>query len=60
MLLQESFYELKSKGIAQPSREVGCTKEPRVVAIILATPVARRHSDITSNVRYIKALSWFR
>lgn len=49
MLQQESFYELKSKGIAQPSREVGCTKEPRVVAIILATPVARRHSDMASN-----------
>src|SRR5450830_21055 len=60
MLQQESFYELKSKGIAQPSREVGCTKEPRVVAIILAIPVARRHFDMVSNVRHIEALPWFR
>src|SRR3989344_3448409 len=60
MLQQESFDELKSKGIAQPSWEVRCTEEPRVVAIILATPVACRHCDMASNVRHIEALPWFR
>ena len=60
MFQQESFYELKSNGIAQPSREVGYTKKPRVVAIILAMLIARRHFDMASNVRHIEALPWLR